>query len=121
MSCFCTRRMGDEDEEEQEYYETRPKDETLGEKGMPKFTPPVPRNHKELFVQNLVSGKEKTLKPTKNSTVELQFCGWVCEEGDLWRPTSDLSSYQQLRTLLLVSGKDSTDPSSAVGESRKCS
>jgi len=115
--------MGDEDEEEPEYCDTRLDtiDESLGEKGMPKFTPPVPKNHKELFVQRLVSGKEKTMKPTKNSTVELQFSGWVSEEGDLWRPTSDLSSYQRLRTLLLVSGKDSTDPSSAVGESRNCS
>jgi len=115
--------MEDEDGKEEEYYDTRlyPIDETLGEKGMPKFTPPVPRNHNELFVQNLVSRTDKTLKPTKNSTVELQFCGWVSEEGDLWRPTSDLSSYQQLRTVLLVSGKDSTYPSSAVGESRKCS
>jgi len=112
MGCFCTWRMEDEDDEQR--FRDRTLDtihESLGEKGMPKFTPPVPRNHNELFVQNLVSGKGKTLKPTNNSTVELQFSGWVCEEGDLWRPTSDLVSYQRLRTPLLSAGKDSADPS----------
>jgi len=118
MGCFCTWRMRDEDVEPG-YHDTTLNTihESLGEKGMPKFTPPVPRNHNELFVQNLISSKEKTRKPTNNSTVELQFSGWVCEEGDLWRPTSDLVSYQRLRTPLLSVGKDSADPGSFFRDS----
>jgi len=109
--------MGDEDEEQSYNDSLDTIEESLGEKGMPKFTPPVPINHKELWVQNLDSSKENTSNPTINSTVELQYSGWVSEEGELWRSTNDLANYLRLKTPLLVNGKDSSDPASAFQDS----
>jgi len=59
--------------------------ESLGEKGMPKFNPPIPRNHKELVIQYLNRSKGTALRPNKDSKVKLNYSGWICEEGDLWR------------------------------------
>jgi len=71
--------------EEVQYYTDKLPDieESLAEKGMPKFDPPIPRNHDAVVVQKIVSGKGE--RPDKNSTVQLHYVGWICEEGDLWR------------------------------------
>lgn len=59
--------------------------ESLGELGMPNFNPPIPSDHKEVVVQYLKSCDGERSRPTKTSTVELNYCGWISEEGDLWR------------------------------------
>merc|ERR1712059_234544 len=57
-------------------------EESMNEKNMPQFNPPIPKNHKELVIQWLIYNEGT--KPNKNSIVELLYSGWICEEGQLW-------------------------------------
>jgi len=87
MGCFIEKQRY---EEENTFYRRKNKnletiEESLGEKGMPKFTPAIPMNHKELFVQYVIRRNLSEIRPNKNSMVKIHYSGWVCEEGDLWR------------------------------------
>jgi len=89
MDCCCVWRKKvaniEQDQELTQHDRLDTIKESLGEKGMPKFDPPIPKNHKELLVQNLISNNGGSSRPSKNSAVELQFSGWLCEDGDIWR------------------------------------
>jgi len=83
MGCFCGNPNPKSTEARYHDSKLSAIEESLGEKGMPKFDPPIPRNHDALVVQQIVSFKGE--RPGKNSTVQLHYAGWICEEDDLWR------------------------------------
>jgi len=105
MGCYCGSPPTSE---EVQYYNSKLSaiEESLAEKGMPKFDPPIPRNHDALVVQNIVSVKGKM--PDKNSTVQLHYAGWICEEGDFWREQTT-NSLPRLATPLRYPAKDQLD------------
>jgi len=77
MGCICpVPAYETEDEYELELSTVN---ESLGEMGMPKFDPPIPKNHDKLVVQH--TKKCEGVKPKKNSMVVLCFSGFVSEDG----------------------------------------
>jgi len=91
MGCvFCINKEELLDKQSAQVVHSLPTiDEDLGEYGMPKFNPPIPRNHQDLFIQYVDTCEGKSIQPSENSTVELNFSGWVLEEGELWSQESE--------------------------------
>lgn len=85
MGCICGNPKDWSEEEQIFGGRLDTIDESLGEKGVPRFSPAIPRNHKELVIQHLRKCKGKAIRPNKDSKVKLHYSGWICEEGDLWR------------------------------------
>jgi len=93
MGCVCLEY---DIQEEEDQVNLPAINESLQELGMPKFNPPIPKNHAKLVVQ--YTKKCEGVQPKKNSLVVLCFTGFVLEDG-VWRKQhGDSHSSRRLTT-----------------------
>jgi len=96
MGCICP--LPEYKTEDECELELSAINESLEEMGMPKFDPPIPKNHAKLVVQ--YTKKCDGVKPNKNSKVVLCFTGFVSEDGVRRKQNSD--SIRRLATPYIV-------------------